>query len=281
MLAQYSQNQATTSAVMTDPLNSGYVTYAPSLAGELNRVQDSVDLSAQWHLAPETILSLGYQFQIVNYTGNQIIGYNDVDPNVGINGYYSPGYSAYPYYSDTRDNYSHIVYVGYQHNFLPDLVGAAKAGVQYNDEYNAPAQYGDSTSWSPYADLSMIYTYLPGCNAQIGFTQMRNATDIAQVASNGSLTLDQQSSSVHASINHHLTPKLLLTAIGSWTASTYRGGPYNDATDEDLSVGLSANYNFTRHVSGEIDYNYDDLTSSVVDRAYNRNRITIGLSVAY
>jgi uncharacterized protein (PEP-CTERM system associated) len=183
------------------------------------------------------------------------------------------------FYSDSRDNLSHIVDLGLQHNFMPDLVGAVKAGIQYNETINNPL--ANTTALSPYVDMSLIYTYTPGCNAQIGFTEMRNATDIVSVGGNGSLTQDQQSSSLHASINHHFTPKFLTTVIGSWTASTYNGGGSNGETDNDYGLGLSANYAFTRYISGELDYNYDNLTSGIQGRSFDRNRVTLGLSVAY
>jgi hypothetical protein len=255
-----------------------------SYAGELNRDQNSIDLEFQWHLAPETMVGFGYQFIDVDYTGNEPIAGFQPEPDGGF-------YKGSALYSKSRDNYSHIGYLLAQHNILPNLVAAAKAGIQYVDYYNSVNPYNinpttigttmGSTSVSPYADVSLIYTYIPGCNAQVGFTQMRNATDVTSVDANGKETLDQESSSVHASINHHFTPKFLGSVIASWTASTFNGGADNNQTDKDLGLGLSANYTITRNISGEIDYNYDDLQSGIVGRGYYRNRISLGLSVAY
>jgi uncharacterized protein (PEP-CTERM system associated) len=251
---------------------SGGNTNTPSYAGSLNSVQNNAGLTAQWHLTPETTLSAGYQFIDVDFTGNEAIAvWNKM------------GQTTTPYKvfkSDSRDNYSHIVYLGAQANLLPDLVAAAKAGFQYNDTYNNPVS--NTSTLSPYADVSLIYTYLPGCNAQIGFNQSRNSTYLVSVEqSNGSLTQDQESSTVHASINHHITQKLLVTVIGSWSGGTYHGGGYDGQTTDDYGLGLSANYAFTRNISGEIDYNYDDVSSNVPGFAYNRNRVSVGLSVAY
>jgi uncharacterized protein (PEP-CTERM system associated) len=104
---------------------------------------------------------------------------------------------------------------------------------------------------------------------------------VPTLAANGSETLDQDTSSLHASINHHFTPKLMGTVIASWNASTYDGGAYNNDTDDYYALGVSANYVFTRNLSGEVDYNYDHITSSVAGREYVRNRVSIGLSVTY
>jgi len=239
-------------------------------AGELNRDQNTIDLDLQWHIAPETVAFIGYEFGVVNYTDGALI-----DPTTYIvNG------KIIRYYSDSRDNLSHYGYVGLQHNFLPNLVGSARVGGQYNDQFNDPLL--TSTSFDPYVDVSLIYTYLPGCNAQVGYTQQRNATDLVAVNQvNYSLTQDQESSKVYASINHRITPKLLVSAIGSWSDSTFNGGQYNNQDETDYGLGLNANYAFTRNFSGELGYNYDNLSSPDGGRAYERNRFYIGVTVAY
>jgi hypothetical protein len=235
-------------------------------AAELNRLQNNISLDAQWHLGPETMVFVGDEFSLVNYTGNGVIGTYQL-----INKTYK---------SDSRDSYSDFGYVGVQRNLLPNLVVAAKAGLQYNDAYNNPLY--SQTGITPYADVSLIYTYLVGCNAQIGFTEVRNATDVVSVnQSNGSITQDQLSSSLHASINHHITQKLLVSAVGSFTSSTYDGGGYANEVDDQYSTGLSAIYSFTRNFSGNVTYNYDNLQSNLPGRGYQRNRVAIGLTVSY
>jgi len=293
VFADYSQSGVST--VGPDDLgiyniSSGGVVGNASYAGELNRIQNSVNLDLQWHLAPQTIISAGYQFQIVNYTGNELIGYANM-PNGSGSPYYN-GYTpavppalgtaahAIAYYSNSRDNVSHIGYVGLTENLLDSLVFAGRAGFQYVDDYNNPVNKNSSVD--PYVTLSLIYTYLPDCTAQIGFTQTRNATDVVTVNNqNGTITEDQESSTLYASINHHFTHKLLVTVIGQFANSTYDGGQYDNTADTDYSLGVSANYAFTRNFSANVNYNYDDLVSPIDTRGYNRNRISIGVAVAY
>ena len=73
------------------------------------------------------------------------------------------------YYSSDRDNRAYTGYVGFQHNFLPNLNVSAKAGATYTEDYNDPLS---SASVTPYAVLSVIYTYLPGSYVQIGLNQI-------------------------------------------------------------------------------------------------------------
>jgi hypothetical protein len=271
-------------------VSSGGVLGTPSYAGELNRIQNSVNLDLQWHLAPQTIIDAGYQFQIVNYTGDELIGYANTQTGTGVPGNF-PLYNGYTgtaasihapiqYYSNSRDNLSHIGYVGLTENLLDSLVFAGRAGFQYVDDFNDPLN--KSTSVDPYVTLSLIYTYLPDCTAQLGFTQSRNATDVVTVNNqNGSITLDQESSTLYASINHHITQKLLVSVIGQYANSVFDGGEYANQSDTDYNLGVSANYAFTRNFSANINYNFDDLVSPIDMRGYDRNRISIGVSVAY
>jgi hypothetical protein len=255
--------------------NNFYQYSAQPYSGELNRIDNSPELDLQWHLAPETVAFIGYQFEIENYTENAVIGqyYVAHPPNILV--------GPYNYYSDSRDNINHYGYLGLQHTFLPNLVGSVRGGFQYYETINDPLQ--NTTDLTPYVDLSLIYTYLPGCNAQVGFTETRNATDVVTVnSSNYSLTQDQASSTVYASINHQLTPKLLLSAIGRFSDSSFNGGQFADQEQDDYSLGLNANYAFTRHFSGTLGYNYDNVSApSGTFQTYERNRFFVGVVISY
>src|ERR1017187_834502 len=241
-------------------------TQGASLAGLLNRIEQLVSLDFQWHVAPETVAFFGGQFGVVNYTGNEPIAINT-------------GTSGPPiYFSDARDDRSYYGYVGVQHNLLANLGLTGKIGAQYTDNYNDP---NGSASINPYADLSLIYTYLPGSYAQLGFTQTQNATDQVAPDSNGHITLNQESSTVYASINHKLTAKLLGTVIGRWQHSIYNGGFYNNQASDYYNLGVNLSYSFNQHFSADVGYNFDDLVSKVVGNNYTRNRIYLGVSAAY
>jgi hypothetical protein len=241
-------------------------TQGASLAGLLNRIEQLASLDFQWHVAPETVAFFGVQFGTVNYTGNEPIAFN-------------PGTIGPPiYYSDVRDSRSYYGYVGVQHSILANMSFTGKIGAQYTDDYNDP--FG-STSVNPYADLSLIYTYLPGSYAQIGFTQTQNATDEVTPDNNGHVTMNTESSTVYASINQKLTPKLLGTVIGRWQHSVYNQGFYNNQSYEYYNLGVNLSYSFNQHFSADAGYNFDDLVSQIPGNSYTRNRVYLGITAAY
>jgi hypothetical protein len=243
--------------------NSGGTAGNPSLAGLLNRDENLASLDFQWHALPTTTAFIGYQYGQILYTGNEPIAQ----------------FGGTTYSSSARDNRSHYGYVGVQHEFLDNLSGNARVGVQYTKDYNDP---NATSSFGPYATASLVYTYATGCYAQIGLTHSRNATDQAAVnASSGQLTEDQESTTVYGSINHQLTSKLTASALANFQDSVYHDGAYNNQSDDDYSLGLNLTYSFTHNFSAEAGYNYDDVVSGVPGLAYNRNRVYIGITASY
>jgi len=251
----------------------GQLANSPSLAGLLNRVEQNVSFDLQWHFQPETVGFVGYNISWVNYTGNEPIGvFNYLTPTL-VN-------RSLVYYSNSRDSLSHYAYVGVSHQFTANLSGTVKGGASYTDSYNDPLQ--TTTSMSPYADLSVSYTYIPGSYVQLGFTHDISAADVATVnASNGSLTQYAESSVLYASINHRFNSKLTGSIIGRCQYSTYQGGPNSDAADTYYSFGINLSYQLTTHFSTDIGYNFDDLQSSSTDPSYSRNRVYLGFSASY
>jgi hypothetical protein len=249
-----------------DYQNSGttinnFATDGPSLAGQLNRINQTISLDLQWAVAPETIAFVGGAFSWVNYTGDEPIAFTG---------------TSY-LYSDTRNSRSYFGYVGAQHNMLANLSFTGKAGVQYTDNYNQP---GGATSVNPYADLSLVYTYLPGSYAQAGFTQTENASD--QVGyQNGKVTLFTESSTIYASVNQKLTPKVMGSVLGRWQHSIYNGGLWNNQAQDYYSLGAALSYAFNPHFSAEAGYNLDYLQSNIPGNQYSRNRVYVGVSAAY
>ena len=182
-------------------------------------------------------------------------------------------------FSASRDNRQYTGYVGFQHNILPNLDVSAKAGATYNDYYNDPLSSGSVT---PYAVVSIIYTYLPGSYVELGLNQSQNATDVvAPDLTTGKITQSQESTYVYGSVNHQITPKLLGTLIGSWQYSSFQEGAYANLADSYYSLGLNFSYTFTPHFSADAGYNFDDIQSDIGQRGYMRNRVYIGITASY
>ena len=186
-------------------------TGGPSLAGILDRIEESVAFNLQWHVLPDTIATLGYSFSWVNYTGNEPIA---VVP------FTTPTFDGV-YHSSDRDSDTHYFYLGLQDNFAPNLAASISAGASYTDAYADPLD--PTTSWGPYADISLTYTYIPGSYVQFGFTQSIGATDQVMPNNAGSITQYAKNSVLYMDVNHRFTPKLIGTVIGRLQYSTYEG----------------------------------------------------------
>ena len=225
-----------------------------SLAALLNRDEQNAGLDVQWRFNPETMVFVGYSFDYVDYTADSQI--NASDPLI---------------YSDYRNSYSHQLYAGIQQQFTANLSGTAKAGAEYVDSFNQSTD--NAKSWSPYAAVSLTYTYLPGSYVQLGFNQGDNSTYVAAIdASNGSITQYQETSTVYGSINHHFTDKLIGSATAQYSYSEYHGG-IGYAPDVAYAAGLNLTYIINQYLSADIGYNYDKLRSSIPGAAYERNRL--------
>jgi hypothetical protein len=237
----------------------------PSLAGLLNRLQQSIGTDLQWAFTPETVALVGYEFDWTLYTAGEPVGQNTQFP-----------YQTY--YSSDRNYRSHTLYVGFQHSFLPNLNVSAKVGgteSQYYNDSNTPDQL------TPYADITASYTYAPGSYVQLGFQHVIIPSDVAAVGSNGNLTQSEQSSLLSASLNHQITAKLLGSLIASVQDSRYYQGAYNNNSDYLYSFGANLTYAFNQHFSTELGYNFDDLQSNVPQTGYSRNRVYLGVTAAY
>ncbi len=241
--------------------NSGGTAATPSYAGLLDRIEQSFGLEAQWKYSPETMGLVGYMFGMVNFTGDEPIA----------------AQGAKTYFSDVRNNRSQYGYVGMQHNFLENLVGNAKVGVQYTTYYNDPSS---TSSFGPYADMSLNYTYSPGAYAEIGFTESRNATDAVEVNTKGQITQDQESSVIYASINHPLTAKLTGSIVGHYQYSIYHDSDLNNQSSDFYNLGLNLSYQFTPHFSTDVGYNFDYYTSAA-GGDYTRNRLYLGVTASF
>lgn len=233
-----------------------------SLAGLLNRDEQNAGMDLQWHFDPETMVYSGYSFDWVDYVGGEPIGY-------------LPG-TLTTYSSDYRNYYAHQLYVGFQHNFTPNLSANVKAGAQYGDNYNQSLP--NSESWSPYVVGSVTYTYLPGSYVTLGFSQNNNPTYVT-TANNGIIQY-QESSVGFGSISHHFTEKLIGSALAQLSYSEFHGtsslGP-----DVLYSAGLDLTYLINKYFSADAGYNYDRLRSDIPGAGYERNRFYVGVTASY
>jgi hypothetical protein len=241
----------------------------PSRSALLDRVEHLANIDSRWHLWEQTTAIFGYQFGAVQYTSGENIDSPLPSPFIA---------------SSTRNNYSHYVYVGLEHQFSQSLSASGRVGIQYLDYYNSPTG-NKGNSLSPYVDLSLSYAYMDGGSLSLGFHHAHNQTDeAASVLNPGSITLDQESSTVFGSLSQKLTPlspKLTGSLTAQYQNSSFNGGPFDSETDNIYLVGLNFSYQFNHYISAETGYNYDLLKSDLPSRGYDRNRVYIGVTASY
>jgi Putative beta-barrel porin 2 len=247
----------------------------PSRSALLDRVEHLVSLNSRWHIMPQTTAILGYQFGAIDYLSGQSIATTGVTTNTPT----GPRFvrNATPVASD-RNNYSHTLYVGGEHSLRSDFFITGQVGASFTDYYNDPAT---ESVWNPYVNISGTYTYMEGGNLTLGFRHSRNATDVASFTTGGSLTQDQESSTLYGTISQKITPRLTGTLTGQYQNSTFLGGTVDGQTDTFYLLGVNLAYQFTRFLSAEVGYNYDQLDSDIALRGFTRNRVYLGVTASY
>ena len=242
------------------------VPFFASTAGVLNRIEQGIHGEGRWEFNPETFGVLGFRYRQIGYTANQVIA---IDP-----------VTAEQFVSDDRNVRMYAPYVGVIHTFTPELSGSANVGANYADYYNDPTT---SSSWSPYVNLSVKYNYGPESYVSFGFSQDRNATDVASVTvQNGQITQDQESSVVFATINHRITPKVYGNVTGQFQNSVFNGGTVNNDAEQYYLVGLELEYRFNPCFSAHAGYDFDKLVApSTLAQSFNRNRVYVGVTASY
>jgi hypothetical protein len=231
--------------------------FAGSYSSLLDRMQHLVRADLRWTALEQSVLILGYQFGLVDYT-------SPLDTTVGL--------------AKFRDSRSHYVYVGVDQNFTPQLNGSLRVGAQVTDFPNANLYTGpgpalDDSSVIPYADASLSYTYTKGSYIQVGVKHTYVQTDI--------LALNQEATTLYASVNHQITAKLMGSLLGTWQHGSFNQGQFDSKDEDYFSVGLNLNYQINQYFSAETGYNLDRLSSGVLNRSFTRNRVYLGVRASY
>jgi len=184
-----------------------------------------------------------------------------------------------PVFSKSRDSREHTGYVGAEHNFSPEFKGAIRVGGSYAEYYNDPSV---SSSWTPYVNATLRYTYAPQSYVEGGISYDRIATDVVGAGLPNTTTLDAESAVVFLSVNHRITSQIFGSLLGQFQNSSYRGGTFDGNDEQYYLLGLQLEYRFNQYFSAHVGYNYDRLeSSSALGRTFDRNRVYIGLTATY
>jgi hypothetical protein len=274
-------------AIAQEPEQIG--TQNQPLRAEGSNLRNTAGLDFTAVLAPHWSTVIGYRNGYYNYDADQFGAFLDrmehlpsiglryqLDPKTVLSGNYQYGISDYKE-ADFRDSTSHYFFAGVDHSFTARLVGAVRVGAQFIDWTNAESgQRSDGVN--PYADANLTYSYSDGSTVQLGVRHGRNATDLQGV-------LDQQFTMVYGSINHQITARLRGSFIGQFQNAEFVGVTENQGNDGDaenyLSLGVTLNFKINAYLSAEAAYYFDRLSSDVVFREYDRNRVFVGVRATY
>jgi hypothetical protein len=236
----------------------------PSRSQLLDRMEHLIPVEGRYTVNPETVVLAGYQFGLVNYQDNNPY-------NVGL-----PG-ATDPLSPDWRDNRSHYIYAGIEHNFTPQLNAALRGGAQILEYTQLPSNAAvDSTSTNPYVDGNVSYLYNPGSYVLVGYRHSSTATDLT--------VLDAETDLIYVSWTHRITTQLSANLSYQWQYSSFHQG-FSGSLDNQNEMfnifGINLSYSINQFLSCEIGYNYDDLDSDVASRSYTRHVGYVGVRATY
>ena len=117
----------------------------------------------------------------------------------------------------------------------------------------------------------------------MGVKHQRNATDLFDEYANP--VLDTESTLGYVTVTHKITEKLNVSLNGLFQDSSFEAPNtvIDGESEQYWSFGVSLSYQFTRWLSGEASYYYDNLDSKLVQgyREYDRNRVFLGVRFSY
>ena len=224
----------------------------------LDRLEHLLRLDGRWQARPDLVGIVGYQFENVGYTGDELL---------------VPGGTLF---SEDRDSRSHFGYVGAEYTVSEELTASGRLGIQYTEFTEV-----DDDEVSPYADVSGTYRYVPGSYVQLGVRHSRNPTDVAGGGSVESITLDQETTTLYGTVSHRITALISANLVGQYQRSTFHGGAFDNELENFFLAGVNLQYHINNNWTTEVGYNYDRLDSDMAFRSFTRNRIYAGVRLQY
>jgi len=232
----------------------------------LDRWEHKFNIDARRHFQPTTTGLIGYQFGLTDMTSGDRLA--------------SPAAAGLPPAmvptASFRNYYSHYGYVGVDHSLTSKLAASARVGVQYNDFYNA-----SDDQVGPYAEASLSYWYQENSRVMLGVLTGIYPTDVAVAPGSASVTLGAQATMVYAAVSHAITSRLTAYVRGAWQMSDYQGGAFDGQTDYYVNTDVNLTYDLTKNVALEAGYLFDDLSSDLAQRGYDRHRGYAGVKATY
>jgi hypothetical protein len=192
----------------------------------------------------------------------------------------------------SSDSEDHYVLGGFEHRFSPSTVGVLSAGVQFRDMDD-----GDSNT-RPYLEAS----FRTRVNEQFSIRSfvrygMEYYDTVQYLDINNDAILDpieyddRITMRLGVTAEYMISPMLSVFAGVDYIPTSFESGRSISTppllggipdADEDLvnaHIGLSVRFN--DFVTGSLSYNFTNSSSDIVNRDYDRNRISLGVSAEF
>jgi hypothetical protein len=235
-----------------------------SLSASLDRSDTRVHLEGHYYSSEHQRYFAGYQIGLLEYTSDDILGVlqSSVPPFVTV------------IHSSYRDALSHYVYLGSDRQFSPRMNGSVSLGGSSTDYYNQ-----NLTDLAPYFQLRSTYLYQVGSAVDVGAQVARTATDSG--VGQSSVTRDQLSTIFDLRLRHRLTPSLTGTLTFFFQHSIYNGGDFDGEADDSYEAVPGLEYKIAENLYARVDYYRQELFSSRPLNSFTRNRVYVGMRVAF
>jgi hypothetical protein len=235
-----------------------------SLSASLDRSDTRMHLEGNLYSTEHQRYFAGYQIGLLEYTSDEILGV--------LQSPVFPFVTVIP--SSYRDALSHYVYLGADRQFNPRMNASVSLGASYTDYYNQ-----DFTDLAPYFQLRSAYIYRVGGSVEVGAQVSRTATDSG--VGQSSVTRDQLSTIFDLRLQHRLTPSLTATLSFFFQHSVYNGGDFDGDADDSFEAVPGLEYKITENLYARVDYHRWELFSSRPFSSFTRNRVFVGMRVAF
>jgi hypothetical protein len=245
-----------------------------SLSALLDRTENELRLEGQLYPSKRTRLFTGYEFGATTFTGAGILGFDSITVTNGVGTNSTTVTLLKPVRSSVRDTVSHYFYVGGERIFSPRLTGEIRVGTRYTDYYNQGL-----SEMSPYMDLGATSYFLPGSSVTLGAKVDRNTTDNG-LGQKG-LTRDQLSATLFSDLRHRFSRRATGTFGLRFQHSIFNGGDFDGMADDYMSFGPGFEYLIGQNLYGVLSFSREQLFSSVPNRGFDKNRVTLSLRAVF
>jgi len=233
----------------------------------------NVSVGGSWQLWRYDVASYASYLDRDDYSGNASMLYM-LTPRTSIGGTYA--YTQAQYVTSgtngVRNSNSHTLFLSAFHKFNPMLSAQLSSGVSV-------FQFVDrQQDFAPYVNLSGVYNFSSLSSVSAGVTYSMTRAEQSNFR-----TVD--TAAFYARADYKFTSKLSAALDGAYILSQY-GNPIAASTtgsgqEDSWRLQLSCAYAFQNWVSLTASYIHEESSSDLLGRAFDRNRIFMGLNLSY